>query len=155
MRSMLVAGPPAAPHAARRPTDCDRSPMLAALLTILLINLALRGVVWCVRAFLRWLDEGPQLRHLVDEGYLPQNRVESAEAAEIRQFADACDEWRREMRLGRRTRADRPRLTLEQRRVVRDLERQARAAYLDNMTLSWFHIVSVFVVASFLGLIIE
>ena len=129
--------------------------MLAALLTILLINLALRGVVWCVRAFLRWLDEGPQLRHLVDEGYLPQNRVESAEAAEIRHFADACDEWRREMRLGRRTRADRPRLTLEQRRVVRDLERQARAAYLDNMTLSWFHIVSVFVVASFLGLIIE
>ena len=129
--------------------------MLAALLTLLLINLALRGIVWCVRAFLRWLDEGPQLRRLVDEGLIPQERVESDEAATIRHFVDACDEWRREVRLGRLTRADRPRLTREQRRIVRDAERRARTTYLDSMTLSWFHIVSIFVVASFLGLVIE
>ena len=129
--------------------------MLAALLTLLLVNLLIRGIVWCVRAFLRWLDEGPQLRQLVEEGFIPEERVESSEAAGIRAFVDACDEWRRGMRLGNRTRADRPRLTREQRQLVRAAERQARLAYLDNMTLSWFHIVSIFVVASFLGLVIE
>ena len=129
--------------------------MLTALLTLLLVNLAIRGIVWCWRAFLRWLDEGPQLRLLVDEGFIPQDQVESAEAADIRQFVDACDEWRHEMSLGRRTRADRPHLTREQRRAVRTIERQAQAEYLDKMSLGWFHIVSIFVVASFLGLVIE
>ena len=108
--------------------------MLAALLTLLLINLALRGIVWCVRAFLRWMDDGPQLRRLVDEGLIPQERVESAEAADIRKFVDACDEWRREMRLGRRTRADRPRLTREQRRVVREHREASSSIDLSEQT---------------------
>ena len=129
--------------------------MLAALLTLLLVNLLMRGIVWCVQAFRRWMNEGPQLKRLVDEGFIPEEHVESMEAAGIRQFVEACDEWQRENRLGRRTRADRPRLTAEQRHLVRAAKRQARIVYLDTMTLDWFHIVSIFLVASFLGLVIE
>ena len=128
--------------------------MLAALLTILLINLVAQAVAWAVRAFMRWLDEGPQLQRLVDAGFLLSDQVESSEAAELRAFVNACDEWRRESRPGRR-RADRPRLTASQRLTVRRIERMARERYVATMHLDWFHIVSIFVVASFLGLVIE
>ncbi|MDI9591273.1 MAG: putative ABC transporter permease [Acidobacteriota bacterium] len=129
--------------------------MLAAVLSLLLVYVAVRGIILLARAFMRWLDEGPQLRRLVDEGFLHDSLVESRQAAEIRAFVEECEEWRRESRLVRRSHADRPRLTRRQRRYVRKAEALARERYLATMHLNWFHVVSVFLIASFLGLVIE
>ena len=129
--------------------------MLAAVLTLILIVLVIRGVVAAVRKFMHWLNEGPRLRKLVDEGIIDGQLVESDDAAEMRAFVSACDQWERESRLGHAKHTDRPRLTAEQRLKVRRVEREVRKRYLETMHLGWFHIVTIFLVASALGLIIE
>ncbi len=129
--------------------------MLTAIVTLLAILLLLRAITWAARRFMRWLDEGPQLQRLVDAGLLESDQIESENAAELRAFVEDCKEWRHESRLGNRTRKDRPHLTPAQRRMVSDAQRLARDQYLASMTLSWYHIVSIFLMASVLGLVIE
>lgn len=129
--------------------------MLAALLTLLLVNLAVRGIAWIVRSFVCWLDEGPQLQRLVDKGILSEDKIESKDAAQIRAFIKDSNEWRRESRLGHKVRDDRPRLTQSQRSMLRKAEGEARKQYLSTMHLEWYHIVTIFLVASILGLVIE
>lgn len=124
--------------------------MLVALLSLLIILLVVRGIAFAVRAFFAWLGKGKEIRWLVDGNYVDTEHAEELRAAIERFERDAARE-----RLEQRIEGKAGRLTRRQLRAIGEAHQRARNAYLDELALNWYQIVIIFLVGSFLGLILE
>ncbi|MDO5107743.1 MAG: putative ABC transporter permease [Coriobacteriaceae bacterium] len=124
--------------------------MLLALLSLFLLFGLIRIIWRAVNAFLAWLGRG-KLVHELAEGDL----IEEEYAEDIRQSIKELDEQSSLKELGKEIKGEAPKLTREQRRAIRRASYRARDEYLSYVKLGWYQIVVIFLVASFLGLIIE
>lgn len=120
--------------------------MLFAFLGLLAYLFVLRAItklvvrVW--RAFKRWLDGGRTADGVSEE----RVAVERAREAVLRDRSEA---------LRNRAEADGTRLTPEQQAEVVEVVGEAREEYLSGLSLTWYHVVIIFLVASVLGLLLE
>ena len=119
--------------------------MFWSLVSLLLVLLAIRLVVWLVRSFVAWLGRGP-LIHRAAEG---RNVPEDVQVA-----ARLLEEYQVEKAVGREV-GKRPRLTHRQLRLVRHAEKVVRDDYVDHLRISAYQVVILFVVGSVGGLLLE
>lgn len=124
--------------------------MLFALLSLFVLFALIRLVIGAVATFFAWLGRGRKVRELVDG-----NHIEAAYAESIRSYVQELDDRRSLRQLGKEVIGQAPKLNREQRRALRTASWHARDAYLSYLKLSWYQIVIIFLVGSFLGLIIE
>ena len=124
--------------------------MLFALLSLFVLFFLIRLIIGAVATFFAWLGRGKKIHELVDE-----HHVEAAYAESIRSYVRELDDRRSLKRLGKEVTGQAPKLTREQKRALRAASWHARDAYLSYLKLSWYQIVIIFLVGSFLGLIIE
>ncbi len=107
--------------------------MLRIVLLIVLVFLLARGAMWMLRRLRDAYGSASVARRLIVEG-----RIDAAA------FADAAHEGAR-----------RGRMSLEQRRMVREARLERRREYLDGHTPSLYQYLIIFLVASVLGLVLE
>ena len=124
--------------------------MLAALLSLLIILLVIRGIAQAIRQFFAWLGKGKEVRWLVHGEYVDTEHAES-----LRSFIEESERFAARQQLEREVVGKAPRLTREQRKAVLGAHRLARDAYLKELALNWYQVVIIFLMGSFLGLVIE
>ena len=124
--------------------------MLFALLSLFFLFWLIRIIWGAVNAFIAWLGRGKRVHDLA-----AGDLIEEEYAEDIRFYIEALDERRSLKELGKEIKGERPRLTPKQRIALKRASVRAREEYLSYIRLGWFQIVVTFLVASFLGLIIE
>lgn len=125
--------------------------MLSAIALLLVAFLLIRGIGALIRHFNAWLGGGKAVHQMAD-GTIP---VEDEYAEGIRKFVNGVERWKDEHSGIDRLRTGRPKLTREQKKAIQRAVDGARNAYLDMLKLGWYQIVIIFLLGSFLGLILE
>lgn len=119
--------------------------MFWSLVSLVVLALVLRFIFWAVRSFLAWLGRGKPVQRAID------NRAVSDEVA---QSVDQLTLYRAARRIGKQM--NKPlKLTHEQVRQVQKAEAIVRNDYVDHMHITWYHVVIIFLLCSFLGLALE
>lgn len=125
--------------------------MLSAIVLLLVAFLLIRLIGSAIRHFVAWLGGGKAIHQMAD-GSIP---VEDAYAEGIRVFVRDVTAWKDEHSGLDRLRSGRPKLTRDQKRAAQRAVDAAHQAYLDVLHLGWYQIVIVFLIGSFLGLLLE
>ena len=124
--------------------------MLAALLSLLVVLLFIRLAVYAIRQFLVWLRGGKEIEWLVRGNY-----VDTEYAEGLREYIRQTERTEFVEQVEGEVEGKRPRLTHDQRKALRKAHIRARDEYLDRVEINWYQIAIIFLVGSFLGLIIE
>ncbi|MBQ9058312.1 MAG: putative ABC transporter permease [Atopobiaceae bacterium] len=124
--------------------------MISALVSLLVIFAAARIVISAFRAFFAWLGRGIEVRWLVQGNY-----IDTRYAAELHEFIDQVEESAARRAFSYEPWEKRPRLSFEQLRALGHAHSKARELYLHEVALNWYQIVIIFLLGSFIGLILE
>ena len=124
--------------------------MLLAIISLFALLFVIRLFIHGAQSFIAWLGRGTRVDQLVDGGY-----VENEYAEQLCTYVKLLDMWRSPKQVGKQIVGEQPRLTPTQRRELGRASRRAREAYLQYLHLGWYQIVVIFLVASFLGLVLE
>lgn len=121
--------------------------MLLSILSLVLMLMLIRFVIWVIRSFWRWLGRGKELQQLVDE-----ERVDP----DVRDSYNDLQAWRVARHTRDQVAREAPsRLTWKQIRGINKAVDAARDEYLETMKLTAFQVVMIFFVCSILGLVLE
>lgn len=119
--------------------------MFWSIVSLVLIGLLIRFIFWLVKSFFAWLGRGKPVQRAID------NRAVSDDVV------DAVDQlilYRAARNIGKETRKP-LRLTGQQIREIQKAEAIVRNDYVDHMHITWYHVVIIFLLCSFLGLALE
>ncbi len=161
--SAAMQARPAPRHASKRPDWTRR--LLALIIFLFVAFLVFNIVVQGIRWFWAFLGRGKPLKGAIAAGLISIETEKTVRDAELWRQANPGF-WRRRKR--RKTGGDeqddadaaaaiseKPKLTWEQRREVLRADIEFRDRYLDKLHLGLYQIIIIFVIGSFLGLIIE
>ena len=119
--------------------------MFWSLVSLLVVLLLIRFVVWLVRSFFAWLGRGEPIHRAAQGRNVPED---------VQVAAHLLEAYREDKKLGKEV-GKRPRLTYRQLRLVRHAVKLVRNDYVDHMHISAYHIVILFIVGSVGGLLLE
>ncbi|MGI6756157.1 MAG: putative ABC transporter permease [Atopobiaceae bacterium] len=123
--------------------------MFWSLVSLLVVLLVVRGIVWLARSFFAWLGRGKPIERASKGENVPPDVQEAALALKV---------YHQEKKLAKELghEIDVPsRLSHSQLREVRRAERLVRAYFIDNLHLGWYQIVILFIIGSVGGLVLE
>lgn len=119
--------------------------MFWALVSLFLLVLVVRLVVWAVKAFMTWLGRGKPVKRAREREDLPDDVRSALTAVESYDIAKET----------RKAAGRRPHINRQQRAWIREQERLLREDYLDHMRITWYQVVIIFIVGSVGGLLLE
>lgn len=120
--------------------------MVNTLVVIIMLAALVLGTRYVVHSVELRLAKGKHFRQTLDDAHTPQDVRDTLHKIEQHEKA--------RKRTGSHT-STRPRLSREQKQSLRIARKKARDAYLDETRPGLYHYVIIFVIASFLGLVIE
>ncbi len=120
--------------------------MLLSILSLVLLYLIVRGAVFAFKAFWHWLGRGKELDGVLDDGNVSSQTAEAIQAAR---------EWQTGVSTKRSVQRTNPHIARRHRKEINRAIRQKREEFLDAMPLTWYHIVTIFLLASVAGLVLE
>ena len=119
--------------------------MFWSLVSLVVLALVLRFIFWAVRSFFAWLGRGKPVQRAIDS---------CAVSPEVEQAVDQLELYRAARRIGKQMKKP-LKLTRDQVRQIQQAEAIVRNDYVDHMHISWYHVVIIFLLCSFLGLALE
>ena len=119
--------------------------MFWSLVSLLVLALVVRGIVFAVRWFVAWLGRGKPIQRAAEDRELPQ---------EVRDAARELDYYYRLK--GYRELIGKPlKLSRAQLSLLAQRERVVRDDRVDHMRIGWYQVVILFIVGSVGGLLLE
>ena len=121
--------------------------MVRFFITLFVVAVVIRFVMWAVSSIFAWLGRGKPLEHALQDGTLSTGTREQVNLIEQFKAAEKLE--------AERTGQKRPRLSREQRHEIMEARAAERERYLDNLHLGFYQVVMIFFIGSVLGLILE
>lgn len=119
--------------------------MFWSVVSLVLLGLLIRFIFWLVKSFFAWLGRGKLVQRAID------NRAVSPEVADA---VDRLILYRAARHIGKEMKKP-LKLTRDQVRQIQRAEAVVRSDYVDHMRITWYHVVIIFLLCSFLGLVLE